>query len=97
MFIVVNMDVKNGSVCILDTKDKNPPETISLYSIIQCILKNNIVVKGLPKTSVASKRAIEIMDTGVSFDIVEAKEALAKYYVINGLSKEEARLRVGLA
>lgn len=97
MFIVVNIDAKSDSVCILDTKDNKPPETVSLYSIIQCIVHNNLVVKGLPKKSNASRKAVEIENTGVSFDIVQAQEALAKYYVMNGLSKEEARARVGLA
>lgn len=97
MFIVVNIDAKNDSVCILDTKENKPPEFVSLHSVIYCITHNNLVVKGLPKKSAAGKKAIEIPDTGVAFDYVQAQEALAKYYVSNGLSKQEARLKVGLA
>ena len=97
MFIVVNLDAKNDSVCILDTRDKKPPEFVSLYSVIRCIKKNNLTVKGLPKKSAAGKNAVEIANTGVSFDMLQAQEALAKYYVMNGLSKEEARARIGLS
>ena len=97
MFVVVSIDAKNDNVCILDTKEQRMPENMSLLSVIHCIKKNNLVIKGLPKTSAAGKRAVEIAKTGVSFDIVQAQEALAKYYVSNGFTKEEARMKVGLA
>ena len=96
MFIVVGMDAKNDVVSILDTKENVAPSRISLYSLAHCITHNNLVVKGLPKTSAASKNAIEIPNIGVSFDITQAKEALAKYFVMNGLFKAEARERAGL-
>lgn len=96
MFIVVGMDAKNDVVSILDTKENVAPSQVSLYSLAHCITHNNLVVRGLPKTSVAGQNAIEIPGTGVSFDIKQAKEALAKYFVMNGLSKVEAREKAGL-
>lgn len=97
MFIMSNINIMQDLVSVYDTKD-NTNDTVRLSILANQILSKKIKVYGVGSLAGMKRSdAIPVMQLGIYISYNEAKEALATYYQQLGMSRQEARKKVGLA
>ena len=97
MFIMSNINIMQDLVSVYDTKD-NTNDTVRLSILASQILNKRLKVYGVGSLA-GMKRSdvIPVMQLGIYVSYNEAKEALATYYQqVYGITRQEARARVGL-
>ena len=96
MFILTNINIPNDVVQVYDTKDRSN-DVIRLSIIAYQILNGSVKVHGLGVVNKSkSSTSVPIRNLGIYVDVQEAKEAMAKYYISNGMSAEKAYACLGL-
>ena len=96
MFIMTSIDANRNLVAILDTKDW-VLETVSLYPIAVQIVQGKLKVAGMQSLKNATNDCILIPNYSLAINMVEAKKALANYYMKSyNISQQEAYIKVGL-
>ena len=97
MFILTNIDVKTDRVQILDTSDLTN-DIVSLGALSKKIRGNRFKVYGLKRqNNNTDQNLIIIPELGIAIDQREAREALARFYMENGLDKVSAYKKAGLS
>lgn len=97
MFILTNIDTNQDLVQVFDTQD-GTNDIVRLSIVAPNVTNKGMKIYGLGKISQRLKpTATPIPSLGVYVDAIEAKEAFATYYQKHGMTREQARMRVGLA
>jgi hypothetical protein len=97
MYILTNVNLKAGTCNVFDTEDKKV-DNVSLYKTSDLVRNRRTRIYGIiPLTRTTYNNSVQpIRQLGIGIDNVEAKQALATYYMNCGLNKEQALKKAGL-
>lgn len=98
MYILTGLNIQQGMCTIFDTSDK-AVDNVSLVKTAELVRDRNTRIYGivsLSKTRLAGQGVQSIPKLGIGINILEAKQALATYYMDLGVSKEMAYKKAGL-
>ena len=95
MFILCNINLQQNKISVFDTADKSL-DTVALSQVASKVKQNAIKVYGVRKGLITSSDCVPVPALGISICTSDAKNAMYRFYVNQGVDKNIARQKVGL-
>lgn len=95
MFILCNINLQQNKISVFDTSDRSL-DTVALSQVALKVKQGKIKVYGLRKGLITSNDCVQVPNLGISVCTSDAKNAMYRYYVNQGIDENIARQKVGL-
>lgn len=95
MFILCNINIPQNMISVFDTSDRSL-DTVALSQVAVKVRESSIKVYGIRKGIVNSSDCVPVSQLGVSVCTSDAKNAMFRYYVSQGVDQAVAKQKVGL-
>ena len=96
MFILTNVSIEKNLAQVFDTKDGSN-DLVRLNILADQVNNGKLKVYGVGRlVSMKRQDSVPIDKYNIYINMQEAKEALATQYMDRGMSKEQARKKVGI-
>lgn len=95
MFILCNINMNQNKVSVFDTSDRSL-DTVALSQLASKVTSGDIKVYGIRKGLTNASDCNPIKSLGITICTNDAKNAMYRYYVSQGVPEAVARQKVGV-